>query len=87
MVAVLLYSQVLCLLSGGEGVRIYLSGEARTARWLRASLGCGERLELYIGGCEILAVIAYESAPSSATTRSNSPVRTHLSFSRREQAR
>jgi hypothetical protein len=72
---------------GRRGRRIYLSGEASAARWLRANLSGGERLKLYISRCEILAVTAYESAPSSATTRSNSPVWTHLSFSRREQAR
>jgi hypothetical protein len=43
--------------SAGGGRRICLSGEALAMRWLCASLGGGERLELCVGGrAEILAV-------------------------------
>jgi hypothetical protein len=59
-----------------EGHRIYLSGEARTMRWLRASLGgSGERLELCVGG-RAVAATAHESGQTFATTCSISPVDT-----------
>ena len=44
--------------SAGGGRRICLSGEALAMRWLGASLGGGERLELCVGGrAEVQRVI------------------------------